>query len=196
MKGFGTLLIVLSLVWGGTMLGLQASHISQQKPIGGGVPIVGKNADQEAQVGIPQHVRIPKINVDANVEEVGLDVQGRMDVPRSSENVGWYKLGYKPGEVGNAVLDGHLDKVTGAPAVFWDIDKLGPGDSIILTDSKGKEYTFLFVKMNKYPYNDFPIKEVFGPSDKPMLNLITCKGIWDAVNKNYSDRIVVTAELQ
>jgi sortase A len=201
MKRLIVLLIFLILALGGISLGQQIGHdISQGRPSvsssnHGLSPNQSQIGLQQPQVGIPEHITIPKINVDTTVEEVGLDSQGRMDVPSSSDTVGWYKLGYKPGEAGNAVLDGHLDRATGAPAIFWSIDSLGPGDKIIVTDSQGKQFTFTFVSMNKYPYNDFPIKDVFGSTDKSMINLITCKGTWDALNKNYSDRIVVTAEL-
>lgn len=145
--------------------------------------------------GTPQSIRIPKIGVDAPVEQVGLDSQSRMDVPHNSDNAGWYSLGYKPGENGNAVIDGHLDKVSGAPAIFWNIAELQAGDQIIITDSKGKDYTFTVTNTQSYPYNDFPLQEVFGASTQPMLNLITCRGVWDAASKNYSQREVIYAKL-
>lgn len=146
-------------------------------------------------VGVPVTIQIPKISVAATVESVGNDSQGRMDVPKNSDNVAWYSLGYKPGLPGNSVMTGHLDKSTGAPAVFWNISKLVNGDKIIVKDGNGNQHTFSVVRTAKYPYNDFPIKEVFGPSSKPMLNLITCQGVWNSTNKLYSHRSVVFAEL-
>jgi hypothetical protein len=47
-------------------------------------------------VGSPKTLSIPKIGVTANVEHVGMDNQGRMDIPRNSNNTAWYNLGPKP----------------------------------------------------------------------------------------------------
>lgn len=199
MKRLFILLILLIIAWVGISYGMQNSRMAglkQDSPLSSGVPASeNSSGSQEGQVSLPQTLRIPKINVVANVEQVGLDEKGNMDVPKDSDNVGWYKLGYKPGEKGNAVFAGHYDKETGAPAVFWDISKLESGDKIIVVDAQGKERTFIYKKTAKYPYNDFPIKEVFGDAEKPMLNLITCQGEWDSTSKNYSDRLVVSAEL-
>lgn len=145
--------------------------------------------------GVPQTISIPKIGVEAKVEKVGLDSQKRMDVPKNVNNVGWYELGFRPGERGSAVLDGHLDTVTGAPAVFYYLTSLAPGDQIIVTDDQGKTYTYQVEKQVAYPYNQVPLEEVFASSDKPRLNLITCNGIWDVGNSNYSQRVVVYSVL-
>src|SRR6266404_5380421 len=91
--------------------------------------------------GAPLSIVIPKINVHAPVESVGMDNQGRMDVPKNAIDTAWYSPGYKPGMKGNAVIDGHLDRVTGAPAVFWNLKELTLGDSIIVTENNGKSYT-------------------------------------------------------
>lgn len=147
------------------------------------------------QPGVPVKLIIPKIHVQATVESVGMDYQGRMDIPKNVDNVAWYNLGSKPGDIGNAVIDGHFDKVTGAPAVFYALNTLSPGDKIISIDARGEKYTFLVVRKKDYLFDKFPLHEVFGSSDKPMLNLITCQGIWNKKTKNYSQRTVVYSEL-
>lgn len=146
------------------------------------------------QISKPQTLTIPKINVEAKVEEVGEDKEGKMDVPKGVFNVGWYNLGYKPGERGSAVFAGHLDTVTGAPAVFYYIRNLSPGDEVIVTDQEGKKRVFEVTKVQSYPFNQVPLDLVFGPSDKPKLNLITCVGTWDVGTRNYSERLVVYTE--
>src|SRR5689334_11364195 len=79
------------------------------------------------EIGSPKKLIIPGINVNANVEYVGLDSRRYMDVPKKAENVGWYDLGPRPGEIGSSVFAGHLDDESGAPAVFWNLKKLSPG---------------------------------------------------------------------
>ena len=149
-----------------------------------------------AQPGIPVNISIPKINVNTTIESVGMDSKGRMDVPKDADNTAWFRLGYRPGTNGSAVIDGHYDKASGAPAVFWDLDKLEDGDQIIVTDDAGNKWTFVVNRTTKYPYDQFPLKEVFGASDVPKLNLITCHGEWNDNTKNYAERMVIYSTLQ
>lgn len=143
----------------------------------------------------PVSISIPKINVNANVESVGMDEKKNMDTPKNADNVAWYNLGYKPGQKGNSVLAGHYDKVDGSPAVFWDLTKLSQGDEIIVTDKDGNETKFAVTRIEKYPYDDFPLQEVFGDTSDAMLNLITCEGDWNSATGMYSHRNVVYSKL-
>jgi len=200
MKKLLTLIFLIIIVVLGINVGLKVPHSLSEKT--NLLPSGSVKSDQSSvspvesvKVGIPKTLRIPKINLDANIESVGLAADKSMDVPKNSDDVGWYNLGVKPGEKGNAVLDGHLDKSSGAPAVFWNVAKLTPGDKIIVTDSNGKDNAFLVTKKTEYPYNDFPLQTVFGPTDKYMLNLISCNGAWNSTTHNYSHRTVVYSEL-
>lgn len=143
--------------------------------------------------GLPVQLRIPAIGVDAFIEHVGLTEDLAMDVPSTWENVAWYQLGYRPGERGSAVIAGHLDTVTGAPAVFWALESLEPGDEIFVRGLDGVEHRFIVDFHTRYPYDDAPVQEIFGPAEVPRLALITCNGEWDRVNRNYSQRVVLYA---
>ncbi len=144
----------------------------------------------------PSRIVIPKINVDANIESVGLDNKNAMDVPKKVEDTAWYNLGKKPGEVGNAVIDGHYDTQTGAPAVFYYLSKLSKGDEIIIYAKDGSKKIFKVTEGKFYPYNTFPIQYVFGPTNRKRLELITCGGVWDKTSRNYSERFVVSSEME
>ncbi|HEY4386750.1 MAG TPA: class F sortase, partial [Ktedonobacteraceae bacterium] len=67
-------------------------------------------------------LEIPAIALVAPIEDVGIRNDGSMEVPHHNqwEGVGWYKFGAFPGERGSAVIDGHLDRPGGYPAVFWN----------------------------------------------------------------------------
>jgi len=146
-------------------------------------------------ISIPKTLQIPKIKVSANVESVGMNSKGEMDVPKLDANVAWYNLGGKIGQAGNAVFAGHLDTKAGSPAVFWDLDKLNKGDDITATDQQGKTYTYEVVDKKVYADAQFPLQEVFGDTTKKRLNLITCEGTYDKSARNYSDRLVVYSEM-
>lgn len=156
------------------------------------------SASQNPEITLanPKKLIIPKLNINADIEFVGNDSLGRMDVPKNADNTAWYKLGYRIGQKGNAVLAGHLDKSSGAPAVFYYLNKLAPGDEVKVQDESGKVLNFEVVKNQNYPWNEFPIDLVFGVSDKPMLNLITCDGVFDKTARNYSQRRVVFTRLK
>lgn len=201
MKKFLFVILFLFVVGGGLTLGTTIANKSkpEQQAV---LPAQQKAPEKKAAptkveaVGIvPQTLKIPTLNIDTTVESVGMDSEGRMDVPKEADNVAWYQPGYKPGTNGSAVLAGHYDKASGDPAVFFEITKLKKGDKIIVNDNKGKSLTFAVVRSSEYPHDQFPIKEVFGPSQKPMLNLITCQGKWNEEAQNYSHRGVIYAEL-
>lgn len=143
----------------------------------------------------PVHLAIPSVGISANVEQVGLDSTGAMDVPQNINDVAWYKLGPLPGEKGSAVIDGHLDSKTG-PAIFANLSEVKPGDRIQLTNEKGKVKTFIVERTANYDEASFPLKEVFDSTDKPRLNLITCTGYFNQNLKEYSKRFVVYSVLQ
>jgi LPXTG-site transpeptidase (sortase) family protein len=148
------------------------------------------------EVGFPMRLIISKLNVDTTVEQVGELPNGRMDVPSSDNTTAWWKYGPKPGEIGSAVIDGHLDRQNGGPAVFYNLKQLRVGDEIQIVDSLNRSYTFKVIKVTEYSDSSFPIALVFSQTDKVRLNLITCDGAWDAKNKNYDKRLVVFSELE
>lgn len=143
----------------------------------------------------PVRLRIPAIDVDAEIEAVGQTRGGAMDVPTEVDDVAWYELGAIPGEIGNAVIAGHLDRVSGAPAVFWNLDDLKEGDDVYVIDGQGTEHHFRVIRGKSYPYNKSPIAEIFGFTLGSHLNLITCRGTWDRGRQTYSNRYVVYTEL-
>lgn len=145
--------------------------------------------------GNPVKLEIPKLGISSEIKAVGLDSERKMGVPVDDISVGWYSLGFKPGEKGNAVIDGHLDTVTGRPAIFYNLSKLQPGDLIMITDDKGNKYTYTVKQRASYPYDLFPLDEIFGSSDTQNLNLITCEGHFDSTSANYSHRTVIYSGL-
>ncbi len=143
---------------------------------------------------VPVTIEIPAINVKSKVEHVGTLDDGRMDVPKDADNVGWYKPGTMPGAQGNSVIAGHVDDLT-SPAVFYHLHKLKSGDEIIVEGESGEKLTFKVVQSDVYPRQEAPIENIFGFSYRSMLNLITCTGEYDPNTTEREERLVVSAEL-
>lgn len=138
----------------------------------------------------PKRLLIAAIGVDATVQNVGLTNGGNMAAPTNGTDVAWYKAGTSPGELGNAVMAGHLDD-GGKPAIFWNLNKLQTGDLVEVIDANMHTSRFKVTNTQRFDINSAPLKEIFGSSNKAQLNLITCDGAWDKNQRIYSQRLVV-----
>lgn len=143
---------------------------------------------------VPKTLTIPKIKVQANVDQVGLSKDGKVGVPSGTEDVAWYKDGVMPGQKGNAVIDGHVDSYKG-PAVFFNLKNLKKNDKVYVVDQNGKKHTFKVVKIESYPTGHAPLQTVFGYTNQPMLNLITCTGTYQQSKGTHDHRLVVYTKL-
>jgi sortase A len=149
------------------------------------------SAQKIVHVGLPTRLKIPIINVDAPVEDVGITPAGAMDVPKDPADTAWLKLGPRPGENGNAVIAGHFDQEGGKPAVFNNLHKLQQGDKLYVEDQNGSITTFVVRVLRTYD-KDEDASDVFASSDGQIhLNLITCEGFWDKTQNSYPNRLVV-----
>ena len=149
----------------------------------------------ERQGIVPTRLKIPAINVDAPIDPAGLTEDGDMDVPNDIVSTGWFERGYMPGEPGNSVIAGHVDGKNG-PAVFYDIGKLKNGDEVLVTGEDGSELVFVVNKVEIYPFEESPLREIFGFSNGSRLNLITCTGEYNKKGSYYEDRLVVYTTLK
>jgi hypothetical protein len=145
----------------------------------------------------PIRIAIPKIDVGATIMPLGLTADGMVQVPplAKAQLAGWYQLGPAPGEVGNAVIVGHVDSKEIGPAVFFRLGALLPGDTIEVIRKDGKIATFVVEGVKSYPKTAFPTDLVYGPTDVPGLRLITCGGDFDERIGSYPDNIIAFARL-
>ena len=147
----------------------------------------------------PAQLRIPALQIDTHIMSVGRTSSGVMDAPVSNAlnspywtSVFWYELGPAPGQAGNAVIAGHVDRVGGDPAIFWSLSTLKPGNKIFVTTLQGKTLQFVVNRVVRYAANapnTTVLNAVFGPGTGHHLNLITCSGVW--TGHGYDERLVV-----
>lgn len=141
---------------------------------------------------IPNRLKIPAIDVNAKIEVVGKDDKGRMDVPKQTNQVGWYRYGAKANQTGNVILAGHLDDTNG-PAVFYDLAKVKRGQRIEVSSKTGEQVSYVVTNVKSYPVDQAPVGSIFGATLARRLTLITCVGTFTQ-SKGYNQRLVVTAE--
>ncbi len=156
----------------------------------GFTPAAATPTPNQANVGLPVRLTIPSLAVDAKIELMGVTSTGEMDVPTNVLDAGWYKFGPHPGDVGSAVIGGHLDGIHAEPGVFINLDRLRIGDKFSILDDTGKTSNFIVSKTKTYAQNSQP-DEVFHSNVGAHVNLITCTGAWDKANHRFASRLVV-----
>jgi hypothetical protein len=143
-------------------------------------------------VADPVGIRIDTIGVDAPVIPVGLEPDGGMEIPEDVQEIGWYSPGVRPGELGSAVLSGHVDSHVQGRGAFFELRQLGVDDLVTVTHADGTERTWRVVAREQYAKDQLPIDQVFvWGGDREQLVLITCGGDFDRSIRSYDDNIVV-----
>jgi sortase (surface protein transpeptidase) len=117
-----------------------------------------------------------------------------MAVPPAGYPVGWYDRSPTPGELGPAVLAGHVDWA-GEPGAFYGLRELLAGDEVVVDRADGTTATFHVDRVEEHAKDDFPTDEVYGDIDHAGLRLITCGGSFDEDTGDYEDNVVVFASL-
>ena len=142
----------------------------------------------------PVRVQIPSIAVDATLMDLGLQDNGTMEVPPDGTQAGWYTGAPAPGELGPAVIAGHVDW-GGHPGVFYHLRTLKPDDRIVVTREDGSTAMFRVTRLEQVLKSNFPTKSVYGNIDHAGLRLITCGGSFDPQARSYDRNVIVFAEL-
>lgn len=150
------------------------------------------------EVANPARLLIPTVGVDVPVELVGILSNGDLATPTQHpwDDVGWYNAGPRPGEQGSAVIDGHLDRPGGYPAVFWNLQNMQVGDEVMVVDMHGKTLHFRVRGVMLYAPEHAPLQQIFGNTADRFLNLITCAGDWIPSQHQTTLRLVVFTSLE
>jgi sortase (surface protein transpeptidase) len=142
------------------------------------------------------HLEIPRIGVDTDLMELGLNADGTVMVPPTEPHAlaGWYRYLAVPGEPGPAVILGHVDTYDG-PGVFYRLRDLHASDSVIVELADGRSAVFAVDSVRTYPKREFPAEAVYGSTAEPVLRLVTCGGTFDRTRRTYLSNVVVFASL-
>ena len=140
----------------------------------------------------PVRVDIPAIGVSSPLARLGLNPDRTMEVPADFQVAGWFTGAPQPGQLGPAVIAGHVDSRTG-PAVFYRLRDLRPGDQIRVVRADRRVVRFKVDSVASYPKRSLPTDAVYGTTTTPALRLITCAGTFDRSSRSYRDNLVVSA---
>jgi hypothetical protein len=149
------------------------------------------------KASVPTRLDIAAIGVQSDLLQLGLNPDHSVQVPPLGRDsrAGWYRYSPTPGQLGPAVLLGHVDSAEYGPGVFFKLGALRPGDTLTVTRADHTAAVFRIDRVVSYPKNHFPTLEVYGNTDHAALRLITCGGKFDLSTRNYESNIVAYASL-
>ncbi|MGH3769168.1 MAG: class F sortase [Pseudonocardiaceae bacterium] len=150
-----------------------------------------------APVVNPASVDIPKIAAHSTLIPLGLDDHGALQVPdvHHPEQAGWYSRGVPPGQIGPAVIVGHVDGA-GRTGVFYRLKELSVGDVINVGLVDGETLRFEVIGVERVLKSNFPTSRVYGDVGHPALRLVTCGGQLDRTRNSYLSNVIVYAEVR
>jgi sortase (surface protein transpeptidase) len=139
---------------------------------------------------IPTELRIPTIGLSVPLSQLGLNPDGTVQVPVNFQEPGWFRFGPTPGQIGSAVILGHVDSVLG-PAVFFKLRALQVGDDVDVTLADGMVTEFVVNAVATYTKTQFPGEQVYSSHGYSALQLVTCGGTFDTQTHHYLSNVVV-----
>lgn len=148
------------------------------------------------QAPLPASVSIPAIKVTSTLIPLGVNPDLTVQVPdlKTPQQAGYFTLGVRPGEIGSAVLLGHVDG-DGRLGVFHDIHTLNLGDPIVIGRADGSMITFKVTRVRTVLKTAFPSQDVYGPKPDAEIVLVTCGGELDRAAHNFLSNVIVTGVL-
>ncbi len=167
-------------------------------------------------VPVPLQLQIPSIGVDAQTSGVGVTTGDVMDAPEGPindpvwETAFWYRGSAVPGVVSTALIAGHVDGPRGTPGVFEHLDRLHPGDLIVVHDTRSAlnvrfrvvgsvSFTLTQTTQRDVLAEIYGVGPVAGTTPQRSkdglahLTLISCAGTFQAGLGTHDHRLVVFA---
>ncbi|RJQ83772.1 class F sortase [Amycolatopsis panacis] len=144
----------------------------------------------------PVSLDVPRIAAHSTLVPLGLNPDRTVQVPpvNTPLQAGWYEYGPTPGEIGPAVVLGHVDG-NKQKGIFYRLKEMRPGDTVAIARQDGRTANFVVTKVDQVAKDVFPSGAVYGDTADAELRLITCGGAFDRAAHSYLDNIIVYAKL-
>jgi hypothetical protein len=130
---------------------------------------------------VPVRLEVPAIGVSTTVAPIGLRADHTLDLPPALGDApaAWLRDTPTPGERGASLIAGNAIAADGAPAVFYRLRLLRPGDRVEVRRADHVTARFAVVGVGLYPSEALPGDHAYGPPDQATLTLITVGGAQD-----------------
>ena len=211
-----TLLLVGTAVLAGCGATASGPHPTAM-PTALAVPAAFTDGDPDLRAGpgaVPLELQLPSLDVVASVVGVGITPKSVMDAPMGPagdpvwQQAFWYRGSAVPGALSTALIAGHVGGPGGSSAVFAHLDRLQPGDPIVVRDTRtAVDVRFSVTEAKTYSLDEAAepavLTQIYGagpvaatwpqPSADGLahLTLITCTGTFR--NGTHDHRLAVYA---
>jgi sortase (surface protein transpeptidase) len=173
---------------------VKTQHVKATVTKSATAPVKAKMVPLVAARSTPTELEVPAIGLAVSLSTLGLNADGTVQVPTDIQQPGWFRLGPSPGQMGSAVILGHVDSYQG-PAVFFKLRSLVAGDLITVNLADGRTAQFKVTSVAMYLKSNFPDQAVYGAHGSSELQLVTCAGTFDTQTGHYLSNIVVYSSL-
>ncbi len=145
----------------------------------------------------PKRIVIPKINVNALIQNVGIDQNQQIAVPNNIHIAGWFADSVRPGSNGLSIIDGHVNGVSSDEGVFKRLKELSAGDTvqIIMGDNLVVDFK-VYSNQELSTADSATVLYSQVPEIESQLNLITCTGNFDRTAHQYDKRQITVLKRQ
>jgi hypothetical protein len=187
--------VLLVVAVGCTTWGLSQHQHPLAPPVAAPAPVSTTPVPTVAAVAVvaysvPVSLKVPAISLSVSLSTLGLNPDGTVQVPDNDTEPGWFRLGPSPGQIGSAVILGHVDTTKG-PGIFFQLRSLQAGDQVQVGLTDGAVATFAVTSVMQYTKTQFPARQVYASQGTSELQLVTCGGAFDSQTGHYLSNIVV-----
>jgi Sortase domain len=144
--------------------------------------------------GAPALVSITRIGVRAPLERISGTSPHDSEAPYRWNDAAWYSRDARPGDLGHAIIFGHLDS-TCCPAVFWNLPLLHSGDVVQVSYPNGRILSFRIMWSHSYWNNQLPMNWIFSRGRQRGLIMWTCSGVFHTDGTGYDHKLIVYARM-
>ncbi len=172
---------------------VQAAPTPPAQPVAAVAPAPAPPPTAAVDAFRPTRVNIGSIGITADVEPVGTQPDGQMEIPPDPMVVGWWEGSMLAGEAeGNTVLAGHVFNTGYGPGVFAELQSVSVGDNVDVVSGDGLMKTYRVTSVERVSKLDFPADVIFARTGAHQLVLATCAD-YDPDTRHYEDNLFVYA---
>ncbi|MGA7204257.1 MAG: class F sortase [Specibacter sp.] len=160
------------------------------------VPVTPASVGAVLVASAPVSLQVPQIGISTKLVALGQAADGTMDVPggQPGDPGGWYKYSPAPGQLGPAVILGHVNNLASPVGLFFRLHEMKPGQQFSVTRADGMVAVFVVDKLALVKKATFPTLAVYGNTNRAEIRLITCGG-FDPASGEYTENTVVYGHL-
>jgi Sortase domain len=141
--------------------------------------------------GPPGELTVSALGIHAAIRPVRVLPGGSVAIPPDVATVGWVAASGRPG-TGTTTLVGHVDDARGHLGVLHKLYGARVGQDVKIATTTGETLLYQVRAVRLYPRNALP-PDLFSPTGRPRLALVTCAGTYDRAKGGYKDNLVVWA---